>query len=717
MRKALTLQEQKLFELFANFDYKLPKDPELILYDFYFLTSFGEEISGRNMNANYAIKEASDEVVDQLYFHMKDAVFFAVCAEIRHIFDYYDLGGIDHKISKEQYLFVQEYFKEFSMLNGISKKADLLGLDNLIAATRRDRKILTNEDSKIRLASYRAVKAVMKRMNWSRSKFAIFAEDVFNSRGWSPSYGGESWAAIAEALYRLERAGKKQEKIIWIDHAYDLQHNTDTVFNKLKLYYKNGGYSWIRRALDWKRDVAEIKDFYKKVSPQLKPLVAYVSKAVTGKSIISDEDEEERKNNSKISNDNTSESNIDIRKNNSAGYKFKIGDIVKINSTKNPFIAIDNEITKWGLENAITFGKIDDLDLTDDFKIIAIGEHPKFPGIVVAIIQPSGSHISYLVNTEGIIKKESVLKLGTQMHSQEDFKYKIGDKVFISDTDEVFPMFTSWASEHGFSIVKNKVPDSEHHFIVIARDSIGAEIGYGIQDKKTGQDYIIGEEGLKLVSTNSNSVVGSTFEVGDIVNVINNEYVYLDASNWAEKHNFKIIPGSLLNVPPFQNFKVIATGVMGIDKHPVYGIKDLKTDQNYVIRPEGLKLSDSIPTDDEVIRVSGDSYIDISNYSPFWDNVKLRQSNLSYFENNMNKFIWLQNAVIEDARLKLSINKKIVFESGVWHSGTWKEGIFAGGIWESGKWIDGTWNRDAQWQSGEILNIDGVYEYSSEPPE
>ena len=56
-----------------------------------------------------------------------------------------------------------------------------------------------------------------------------------------------------------------------IDHVYDLQHNTDTVFNKLQEYYKDG-YQWIKDALDDKANVKSYFDLLGKSSSVVKRL-------------------------------------------------------------------------------------------------------------------------------------------------------------------------------------------------------------------------------------------------------------------------------------------------------------------------------------------------------------------------------------------------------------------------------------------------------------
>ena len=92
------------------------------------------------------------------------------------------------------------------------------------------------------------------------------AADAFKDLNWSAAYGGTAWAAISQGYIDLRKAldnynpqapsptSESAEKLIAaIDHAFDLEHNTGTVLNKVK-YFDEGGYDWIKKALDEKRD-------------------------------------------------------------------------------------------------------------------------------------------------------------------------------------------------------------------------------------------------------------------------------------------------------------------------------------------------------------------------------------------------------------------------------------------------------------------------------
>jgi hypothetical protein len=124
----------------------------------------------------------------------------------------------------------------------------------------------------------------MKQTGMKEADFVDIAEAAFGGGelSWAGAYGGKPWANICDGWQKLKNSPKEQLSI-WIDHIYDLQHNTDTVFNKLQSYYKESeGWSWIKRALDFKFKSTNVYQFFDKVSPDLKNFAAAVIKDMSG---------------------------------------------------------------------------------------------------------------------------------------------------------------------------------------------------------------------------------------------------------------------------------------------------------------------------------------------------------------------------------------------------------------------------------------------------
>lgn len=62
------------------------------------------------------------------------------------------------------------------------------------------------------------------------AKAAKYAKEIFDYTGWSSSYGGKAWAAIADVLYHFESG--QWEPWLFVDRMITLQHNTGSALNK-----------------------------------------------------------------------------------------------------------------------------------------------------------------------------------------------------------------------------------------------------------------------------------------------------------------------------------------------------------------------------------------------------------------------------------------------------------------------------------------------------
>lgn len=279
--------------MITSFHYVPPKDPELLLYDFYFLVGY---IYGETFDDDvqqFAMSEAVTDCLTNLRLHMLKALKFSLAAELQHITDCTsefetvrraarggDLAAAQAAISKvllpklgeQGVAFITAYLKQHAIL----EDSTLMALLGQTGRSKRDFSgILRNEGESGYGESYAAMCAAQKEMGLSDYDVSEILETVYSKFSWSRMYGGTAWGSIATAWKKLLTANDITHQIVYIDHAYDLQHNTDTVFNKIDAYSKSGGYSWLANALDWKRDNTDIREFYEKVSSTLKPLVGY----------------------------------------------------------------------------------------------------------------------------------------------------------------------------------------------------------------------------------------------------------------------------------------------------------------------------------------------------------------------------------------------------------------------------------------------------------
>lgn len=282
----------KLAEGFvSSFQYKPPTDPEQLLYDFYFFVGYVNPSDFTHEEDTYALLEAINDCVNNLHKHMLSALKFALSAEFRHYKVFTLLGNAANKkriwnnFPSHIQQFLLTYEKEFSY------RASEHSLSSLDPRVRRNLKKIKQDplykdetdatDSTGRhsyyLTSFRSLVAAQKKLNLTDLDIAKILIYMFKELTWASNYGGKAWANIAETYKNLLLSTTLQEKIVWIDHAYDLQHNTGTIFTKLRTYYKRGGFSWIALALDWKKDQTDLRKFQSKVSTSVKPLVGYIA--------------------------------------------------------------------------------------------------------------------------------------------------------------------------------------------------------------------------------------------------------------------------------------------------------------------------------------------------------------------------------------------------------------------------------------------------------
>lgn len=286
-----------------NFEYNPPKDPELLLYDFYFLIGYLPQ-KHEDPELRFTFTEALDICTKNLQKHMLRALKWALSAEFRHSLNsHMDKGDIAYQIktakpakdipeddlptslTKGAADFYLAYEKAYYLnvsgtvsatVNG-SEKLDAIAQRRSVKSLQRGSAHLSGRNATYG-GSYLAVNEAQKELKLSDVQVGSYMAEIFNKGSWDSSFGGKAWGRIAEGYVKLLKADTTQGRIIYIDHAYDLQHNTGTVFTKVKTYYKGGGYDWIKRALDWKKDNSDIREFYTRVSPSLRYVVAWVGK-------------------------------------------------------------------------------------------------------------------------------------------------------------------------------------------------------------------------------------------------------------------------------------------------------------------------------------------------------------------------------------------------------------------------------------------------------
>ena len=274
-------------------DYKLSNSPKVLLYDFYLLSYlsslildpgtrkdvgltgvgysgkfFGRE--GKELDED--IQNAQRKLLPFLGTKLSQALFIAIASELRHVLDrnqqWSKFKHTDNKTFKK-------YIRTLRLMTDNELKD--------FHPTRNLERPELEVDSKGRKVAYQAAKKAIKETGGNVIDFARMSADAFNDLNWSSAYGGKAWADIAQGYIDLRQAlnnynpeapspsSESAEKLIAaIDHAFDLEHNTGTVLNKVN-YFDVGGYNWIKKALDDKRD-ADMYSIASKASSDMRKL-------------------------------------------------------------------------------------------------------------------------------------------------------------------------------------------------------------------------------------------------------------------------------------------------------------------------------------------------------------------------------------------------------------------------------------------------------------
>ncbi len=304
----------------SSWKYEVPEDKEQQLYDFYMIESllppgvmlylkpfdFGHDNPPtgywehpREDQVYYAIYEAAGKLIPTLKKNLLDAVLFSIMSELRHVLDVYvddysgshyagegkeGIRGLAKRVRKEFDPETENMFKNY--------------IKNMVLHTRPEtaafmRRKKVPEDLKSSHESRRASFQAMLKSGGTPEKWVELARHLFQHEQWNVSFGGPAWADIAEGWLKLYKASALGHQIAAIDRIYDLQHNTDTVFNKVESYLKDGGYDWLRAALDHKRYIQSPYEIIDKVSPWMKILAKKAMWVIKGVSWAEFQDKKE----------------------------------------------------------------------------------------------------------------------------------------------------------------------------------------------------------------------------------------------------------------------------------------------------------------------------------------------------------------------------------------------------------------------------------------
>jgi hypothetical protein len=290
IRELLTGKSVRWLFLMEASKYKLPNDGAQRLYDFYFITlAYGTD--GPSDSYNEQIDDIAVSLTKQLAEDLHNVLVATVRLELTNIFE-----GIKKPIKESNknyrialwYIFfgsraLRKVFsseKDYAMRSkGDTFVNSFLDLDEEFKGKYKDIPDKGILDPRVKMKTDYASKnnsvyAIQKELGWSDRDLLEFGIHMFTSLEWKSDYGGENYRLIAQAGLKYYTLRSVDRYLEWIDHVFDLEHNTGLALNKSYMY----GDSGVDNALSWKFSNKDIRQYYYKVSSGLKYLVPYVLK-------------------------------------------------------------------------------------------------------------------------------------------------------------------------------------------------------------------------------------------------------------------------------------------------------------------------------------------------------------------------------------------------------------------------------------------------------
>lgn len=281
--------------ILGNYEYSIPDDPQKLFYDFYMstvLTPFKNDVRDSEI-INFEI----ERLKKKLYTHMReeflDIVLYACSSEIKHAthpnqYRHSNLSLFNYIKEQKKVSFTDE---EQEVYWDIFPEREIAAID-IHPDTKKSwempevyKKIYTDTAKKYQVQPedrndiFIFIKS--KDEAYEKTAMSLFQKIFSLEDVWEEDYGGEKWARIARAWPNLYNANSLSNMMVWIDHVYDLEHNTGSVFTKIPLYRDE---DWLDSALEYKKVLKEPSLLLFRVSQSMKRLAAIVLKKSGGKS-------------------------------------------------------------------------------------------------------------------------------------------------------------------------------------------------------------------------------------------------------------------------------------------------------------------------------------------------------------------------------------------------------------------------------------------------
>jgi len=261
-----------LKEALADFHYKIPKDKLKMMMDFYLITSL-PPLEWRSDPLKFLVDDVTEEVCKEIRTELLHVSFWAICCEMYH---FLSVPQTNKKLKR----IVEIMEKIRSYYN--PSFTDILRTNERYGAKYKPDALYPDEEKADYIIRNYATNDYLKKEGISKKDFVTMAKEANLIGYWKMDYGNTPWAQICDGWLKLNDAKSTKEQIVWIDHMFDLEHNTGTIFNKLNEYRgRDGGFTWVREALEHKKH-ANPYHLFPFVTTEIKVISARVMHSVYG---------------------------------------------------------------------------------------------------------------------------------------------------------------------------------------------------------------------------------------------------------------------------------------------------------------------------------------------------------------------------------------------------------------------------------------------------
>jgi hypothetical protein len=273
-------QHRRLLEenTLQSYVYELPLSNEdwqiKLMFDFYVISSFSDSAI-YDENIARAVKDTKDKLYGYLRRHFLDVLTFCVASEMNRAADNTKSLKKNKKITNKEErdkLALDLYELVIKFFNGE------LGSYKFWDEAEKNQSQW--------LKAIRTITQKCERDYGSVENFMLTCRKLFSKLEWHPAYGGKPWADACEAWFKLNGAKNNDSTMTWIDHVYDLQHNTGFLLNKVQPYAAENEIV-LQRGLEIKFSSENAAELHNLCSSSMRVLYGYVNKHLYNRSIDS----------------------------------------------------------------------------------------------------------------------------------------------------------------------------------------------------------------------------------------------------------------------------------------------------------------------------------------------------------------------------------------------------------------------------------------------